>query len=592
MQSLWTIKRIKGNLDALSKRTGIDPLFVKILVNRGIKKEEDILKFFKGGLEDLYEPYLMKDMEEGIFIIREAIENKKYIAIYGDYDVDGVSSTVILYKGLKRCGAKVNYHVPDREEEGYGMSIARIKKLKEEGIEVILTCDNGISALEEVEYAKKLGMEVVVTDHHQPPFNTLENGEREYVLPKANAIINPNRQDCEYPVKSLCGAAIAYKFIQALYRIFNINNNETYELLQYAAIATVCDVVDLVGENRIIVREGLKFINNTNSLGLKSLLEVLGLQNKEVKSYHIGFQIGPCINATGRLETASLSIELFLTEEEARAKELANTLYELNKKRQEMTNENVEAIIKDLSFNHEKLERVLVIYRKEVHESIAGIVAGRVKEHFNLPTIVLTEGREMPKGSARSIEGYNIFEELLKCEELIYKFGGHPMAAGMSVKEENIDKLRNALNLNCTLSEEDIMPKIKLDHTLPKNFNTPKFMRYLELLEPYGKGNSRPLFGAKDIEVLGITIMGKNKNVLRLKLKIEESILSAVMFIKVDEFIETIKDIYGDDTLNLILKGEACTNIYMDFVFSLDINEYLGKKTVQPIIKDFRIKDK
>ncbi|MFX0548832.1 single-stranded-DNA-specific exonuclease RecJ [Hathewaya histolytica] len=588
MQSIWTIKKINGDLTPLVKRTGIDPLFIKILINRGIKDEKDILKFFKGDLDSLYEPYLMKDMEKGISIIKNAIERDRYIAVYGDYDVDGVSSTVILYKGLKRCGAKVKYHVPDREDEGYGMSIERIKKLKEEGVEVIITCDNGISALEEVKYAVGLGMEVVVTDHHQPPFNQLENGEKEYVLPNAHAVINPNRRDCEYPFKLLCGAAISYKFIQALYRLFNINNNETYELLQYAAIASVCDVVDLIDENRIIVKEGLKLINKTESIGLKALLKSIGILDKEVKAYNIGFQIGPCINATGRLETAALAIELFLCEDEKKAESLANNLYELNKKRKDMTSENVEAIIKELNLKTDSTDKVIVIYRKEVHESIAGIVAGRVKEHFNLPTIVLTDGKEMPKGSARSIEEYNMFEELFKCKDLLHKFGGHPMAAGLSIEEENIDKLRETLNANCSLEENDIMPKVKLDSTLPRNFNNSKFMAYLEILEPYGKGNSKPLFGEKNIEVLKLNLIGKNKNVLKMNLKVGYDILSAIMFNNIDSFMESIRRNYGEDILQSLLNQEV-RGVYMDFVFYLDINNFLGKKSVQLIIKDFRI---
>lgn len=589
MERLWILKRIKGDLRALVKNTGIEELFIKILINRNIKEQKDIIKFFKGNLDDLYEPYMMKDMENGVAIIKNAIHEQKNIVIYGDYDVDGVSSTVILYKGLKRCGAKVSYYVPNREEEGYGMCISGIQKLKEEGAQVILTCDNGISALEEVKYAVNEGMEVVVTDHHQLSFKTLENGDKKYILPEAHAIINPHREDCEYPFKKLCGAGIAYKFVQALYRLFNINNRETYELLQYASIATICDVVDLVDENRIIVKEGLKLVNETNNLGLKCLLKELNLDEKEIKGYNVGFNIGPCINATGRLKTADLSIELLLSEDEEKAKKLANTLYELNKTRQEMTMKNVEEIIEELNKKKDNLGKVLVIYKENVHESIAGIVAGRIKDHFNLPTIVLTKGKEIPKGSARSIEGYNMFEELLKCKDLIYKFGGHPMAAGLSIEECNIDKLRHQLNENCTLSKEELMPKIKLENVLPENYSSNNFRNYLEMLEPYGKGNPKPLFGAKNIKVIKGSILGKNKNVLKLNLNINNNIVKAIMFSELmEEFIENLKEVYGELYVEQIL-SEGVQNLYMDFVFSLDINEYMGRKSVELRVQDFRI---
>lgn len=588
MENQWVLKQVKGDLNNLSRKTKVDELFLKILINRDIKEEKDIIKFFNGDLNDLYEPYLMKDMEKAIRIIQESIDEGKNIVVYGDYDVDGVSSTVILYKGLKRCGANVTYYVPNREEEGYGMCISGIEKLKNQGAEVILTCDNGISAMAEVKYAVDQGIDVIVTDHHQPSYNILENGEKVEVLPPALAVINPHRKGCEYPFKLLCGAAISYKFIQALYRVFNVNNKETLELLQYAAIATVCDVVDLVDENRIIVKEGLKIINNTKSIGLSALLKELNLLDKEIKCYNVGFNIGPCINATGRLETADISIELFLCDDKEKAKELANKLFILNKLRQEMTQESVDDIINRLSENKE-LDRVLLIYKEDVHESIAGIVAGRVKEHFNLPTFVITKGKDMPKGSGRSIENYNMFEELLKCKELMEKFGGHPMAAGLSLKEENIDKLRMKLNENTTLTEKDITPIIKIDNVLPESYDSSAFMNCIEQLEPFGKGNPKPLFGAKKVQILCANIMGKNSNVLKLKIKIKNKITNAIIFSNgIEKFKEVIGNAYGNQVLQKLFLEET-PNVYMDFIFSTDINDFMNRRTLQLKVKDFRV---
>lgn len=588
MENRWILKQVKGDLSKLSKKTKIEEFFLKVLINRDIKEEKDIIKFFNGKLDDLYEPYLMRDMEKAIRIIQESIDEGKNIVVYGDYDVDGVSSTVILYKGLKRCGANVTYYVPNREEEGYGMCISGIEKLKKQGAEVILTCDNGISAIDEVKYAIDQGMDVIVTDHHQPSYRILENGEKEEILPPALAIINPHREECDYPFKLLCGAAIAYKFIQALYRVFNVNNNETLELLQYAAIATVCDVVDLIDENRIIVKEGLKVINNTKSVGLLALLKELNLLDKEIKCYNVGFNIGPCINATGRLETADISIELFLCDDKEKAKEIANKLFVLNKLRQEMTQESVDGIINKLSQN-EKLDRVLLIYKEDVHESIAGIVAGRVKEHFNLPTFVITKGKEMPKGSGRSIENYNMFEELLKCKEFMEKFGGHPMAAGLSLKEENIDKLRLRLNENTTLTEEDITPIIKIDNILPENYDSNTFMHYIEQLEPFGKGNPKPLFGAKKVQILCANIMGKNSNVLKLKINLKNKITNTIIFSNnIEKFKEMINYAYGNEVLEKLFL-EGTDEVYMDFIFSADINEFMHRKSLQLKVKDFRL---
>lgn len=434
MEERWLLRRNNENIKEMIKSTGLNEIILSILFNRGINEENKIKKFMRASLDDLYDPFLMKDMDKATDIIKNAIINNKNIVIYGDYDVDGVTSTVILYKALKRCGALVNYYIPNREYEGYGINSERLSILKKEGAEIILTCDNGISAIEQIKYGKSLGLDIIITDHHEIPFIENKEGIKEYVVPEADAVINPKQEDCKYPFKLLCGASIAYKFSIALFSKMGISLEYTKEFIILAGIATICDVVDLVDENRIIAKNALKLIQSSNNIGLNALIEVLNLKDKKISASTIGFQIGPCINATGRLESAELSVELLLCKDKQKAQNLAIKLSELNKTRQYMTTKNVEDIIKKIENSDLKNDKVLVVYEESVHESIAGIVAGKVKEKFNVPTIILTKGREIPKGSGRSIEKYNLFEELLKCKELLDKFGGHPMAAGLSIK--------------------------------------------------------------------------------------------------------------------------------------------------------------
>ncbi|MBO3442865.1 single-stranded-DNA-specific exonuclease RecJ [Clostridium botulinum] len=584
MISQWRLKVTKCDTKLLAKKCNISDITAKVLANRNIQSEEEAKKFLRASLEDLYSPFLMKDMQQGIDIILDAIDEGKKIVVYGDYDADGVTSTAILYKGLLELHANVEYYIPDREAEGYGMCSNRIKILKEQGTDIILTCDNGISAVEEVKLAKNLGMKVIITDHHELPFKD-EHGKREYILPNADAIINPKRNDCEYPFKMLCGAGIAFKFIQALYTNVGIEDKEAYKFIELAGIGTICDVVDLVEENRIIAKNSLKMISNTTNLGLKSLIDVLGINNKEVKSYNIGFMIGPCINATGRLDTAALSVELLITNDEERAKELANILNNLNKTRQEMTMRNVEEIIDVVENSSFKEDKVLVIYKEDIHESIAGIVAGKIREKFNVPTIILTKGKEMPKGSGRSIEEYNLFEELLKCKDLLDKFGGHPMAAGLSIKEENINELRQRLNENCKLTDNDIIPKIKIDKRIPLNIVNDELISEIEVLEPFGKGNSSPLFAEKNVKVSQVRVLGKNQNTLKLTCIInDKEKIEAISFNKVNEFKEMIKSKIAFEKILV-----NCSDLKLDLIFYPIINEFNGNKTVQLRIKYFRL---
>jgi single-stranded-DNA-specific exonuclease len=592
LKEKWLIRKTSAPIAELAREAGLNDTIVTILANRGVKEVPDIKSFIRASLKDLHDPLLMKDMDKGTNIIKQAIIEDKNIVIYGDYDVDGVTSTVVLYKALTLCGARVRYYIPDREYEGYGINSERIRTLKEEGTEVILTCDNGISAIDQIKVAKSLGLTVVITDHHEVPFVEDEEGNREYVLPEADAVINPKQKSCSYPFKLLCGAGIAYKFAAALFKKLDIDSSFLNELIEFAGIGTICDVVDLIGENRIIAKNALDILKNTKNLGLETLMEVLSIKDKKIGAGTIGFQIGPCINATGRLETAALSVELLLCESKERARELAILLSDLNKKRQYMTTKNVEDIIEMIENSDLINDKVLVVFKEDVHESIAGIVAGKVKERFNVPTIVLTGGKEMPKGSGRSIEEYNLFEELLKCKELIEKFGGHPMAAGLSIRKENIDSLRERLNKNCCLNDEDILPKLRIDRRIPLKSVSEELINQLEILEPFGKGNETPVFAEKNVFVDKFYILGKEANVLKFNLVLDENgrKLDGISYGKLADFKELLNEYYGADYLSMLnTYNYSKEKIRLDIIFYPYMNHYNGIDSVQLRISSFRL---
>ena len=589
MKEKWMVINKKEDFIKLTNEYEINPLIARLLANRGIVNKKEASLFLKGTVNDLNDASLMKDMKKAVSIIKGSIEEKKKIVIYGDYDCDGVCSTTILYRTLKKLGANFDYYIPNREDEGYGMNSDRIRKLKSEGAEVILTCDNGISAMEQVEVAKELGLTVIITDHHDIPYIEKE-GNRINVVPNSDCVINPKQGNCEYPFKELCGAGVALKFSMELVNAMGRSFSEFYDLFQYAAIATICDVVELLGENRIIVKEGLKLINNTSSIGLKALIKATGLEGKEISEYHFGFVLGPCINATGRLETADLSVELLITEDEKYAEELAKKLYDLNVERQELTFDSVESVISKVEEERANGEKVILVYDEGIHESIAGIVAGRVRERFNLPAIVMTKGKDMPKGSARSIEGYNMFEELNKCKEYIEKFGGHPMAAGLSVKEENISLLRKALNSKCTLSDEDIIPVIKIDSPLEIKYLDESLVEEIESLRPFGKGNGSPLFAVKNIKVSRVFFIGKEKNFMKFRFVIPGTFgyVEGLNFDKYEDFKNMFTDKYGEEKfLKLVDSGYADFN--MDIIYYPTINEFNGKRNIQLNVKNFRL---
>lgn len=579
----------KTEFEKLNSEIKLNPLISRLLVNRDINSREEAENFLKGNIKNLLDGNLMKGMKQGVEIIKEAIETQKKIVIYGDYDCDGVCSTTILYRTFKSLNADFKYYIPDREEEGYGVNGNRIRKLKEQGAEVIITCDNGISAFEQTKFAKELGLTMVITDHHDIPY--VEEGDKKiFHVPEADVVINPKQKDCSYPFKELCGAGIALKFSLCLLESMGKDIHEYKELLQYVAMATVCDVVELKGENRIILKEGLKIINATENIGLKSLIKETGLEGKEIGEYHFGFVLGSTINATGRLETANLSVELLITEDEKEAEQLAKKLFELNKIRQELTSESVERVIEDIAREYNKDEKVILVYDEEIHESIAGIVAGRVRERFNLPTIVMTRGKDMPKGSARSIEGYNMFEELNKCKDLIEKFGGHPMAAGLSVKEENLPLLKNKLNEKCRLTDYDIIPIIKIDSPLPLERIDEELINNIEDLRPFGKGNSSPLFAVKNLNVTRVFLMGKEKNFLKFRFLMDDRNLTidGVNFDKYEEFKEEFIECFGEERF-LKLLDDGYADFRMDIIYYPGINEYMGRKSIQLNIKHMRI---
>ena len=581
------VRNIRFDTDKFAQAMGISNIVAKLLVNRGIYNLDNAKSFLNSSINDLYEPGNMLGMTGAVELMKNSIKSGEKILIVGDYDVDGVISTYVLYRAISNCGGNVSFHIPDRIKEGYGINESIIRKASEGNIDIIITCDNGIAAIEQVKLAKELGIKVIITDHHDVPFVD-EDDKRVYVVPEADYVINPKQENCKYEFDKICGAGVAYKFIQCLYREFNISKEELYDLLQYVAIATVCDVVDLVSENRIIVKEGLKRINNTSNIGLKALFKETGLEGNAITVYSLGFIIGPCVNASGRLEQAEWALKLLLTKDEGLASELAKKLNDLNKERQELTQAGLEEAIRIIEENDMTKDKVLVIYLEDVHESIAGIIAGRIRERYNLPTIILTKAHEVAKGSGRSIEEYNMFEELLKCKELLGNFGGHPMAAGMSIPIENINTFRKKLNEVTTLTNEDIIPKVSIDMGLTLNNINCELIEEISLLEPYGKGNSKPSFGMKKLKVVEAKVLGKNKNVLKLKLSDGRLYIEGIYFGDIEGFENAIKDELGESEYNKVFNGLQ-NNLYLDLICIPEVNEFNGNKKVQLVISNYRI---
>ena len=567
----WFVSAKKADFTEIGKKFNITPMTARIIRNRDVVGEEQIRRYLYGTAADLYSPWLLHGMNEGICLLQQAVSERKKVRVIGDYDIDGVCATYILLTGLKKVGANVDTVIPDRIKDGYGINEQLIDQAKADGVELIVTCDNGISALSQIAYAKELGMKVIVTDHHEVPFEETEDGRMEK-LPPADVIINPKQSECSYPWKGLCGGAVTWKLIAALYETYQIPAEEAYKLLEFAAIATVGDIMELQDENRILVKEGLKRIHHTKNTGLKSLIEVNGLERDAINAYHIGFVLGPCINAGGRLDTAKRALELFASEEKESADRLAGDLKALNDSRKELTKEGVEEAIRQVKETGRRSEKVLVVYLPDCHESIAGIIAGKVKEHFYRPTIVLTDAEDGIKGSGRSIPGYNMFEELCKVGELFTKFGGHPMAAGMSLPKENLEKLRRELNKNCTLTKEDMIEKVSIDIAMPIQYISEEFINELKVLEPFGNGNGKPLFAERDFLVLQSQVLGKNKNTVKIYgTNAAGCHMEGLYFGNPEEFLKLLEQ---KNTISI--------------TYYPAINEFRGKRTLQIMIQDFQ----
>ena len=590
----WMVHSKKADFDGFAKALGVSPIVARIMRNKDLESIDAQRQFLDNSLENLYSPSLMKDMDKAIDIIRLKIEEGKHIRVIGDYDIDGICSTYILVKGLQGVGALVSYDIPDRIVDGYGINENLIKKAYDEGVDTIVTCDNGIAAIEQIKYAKELGMTVIVTDHHEVPYVKDEvTGEITYKRVQGDAVVNPKQPDCLYPFKVLCGGAIAYKVIECLYEKLGVECRieKTQYFIEYAAIATIGDVVDLVGENRIIAANGLKRLQTTSNIGLDKLMDMCGIKRERLSSYHIGFVVGPCLNATGRLESAKKGIELLMCENFNEAERLASELIELNSVRKSMTEEGVKEAIAMCESMEDS--NVLVVYLPNIHESIAGIIAGRVREHFNKPVFVVTNSADeieesLIKGSGRSIPGYNMFEALIECDEHLLKYGGHEMATGLSLNKEKINDFARALNEKCKLTEEDFVRKVWIDVPMPLAYATEELINQLSLLEPFGKGNEKPVFATKNVRIKSLRVMGVNQNMCKLSVSDDSGkTVDALVFASIyPAFMEFLQEKFGEEQIRKA-KMSIENDIVLSIIYYPDINEYNGRRTVQIIVNNY-----
>ena len=571
----WFVAMKKADFNGIAEKYQISPIIARLMRNRDVIGDEAIDFYLNGTVEDLYDGLLMKDMDRAVDILKEKIEEGKKIRVIGDYDIDGVNATYILQQGLAGLGADVDTDIPDRIKDGYGLNQMLIDRALEDDVDTIITCDNGIAAMNEIAYGKENGMTIVVTDHHEVPYLE-ENGEKRYLLPPADAVVDPHRADCGYPFKGLCGAAVAYKLVEVLYRVSGKSDQEVEHLqeslMENVAIATIGDVMDLVGENRVFVKKGLELLKTTKNEGLHALMQCTGVDTANLNTYHIGFVIGPCINAGGRLDTAKRALELLNASNRREAVTLAADLKELNDSRKEMTEEGVEEAVRQIESSSWKDDQVLVVYLPECHESIAGIIAGRIKERYYRPTFVLTRGETGVKGSGRSIEAYDMFAEMNRCRELFTKFGGHKLAAGLSLDEENVEVFRKRINELADLTEEDLQMKVSIDMRLPFPYINEELIHELKILEPFGKGNGKPLFAESKLRVIQPRIFGKNRNVLKCRLEDQQgNQMEAVYFGEVEDCLQQME------------KKQI-----MSFTYYPSINEYMGRRTIQLTIVNYQ----
>lgn len=590
MREKWILQTKKADFNQIGKKFNISPVLARIMVNRDVTKEEDIRRYLYGTLSDLHNPHLMKDLDEAVERISAEAEQKKIIAIATDYDNDGLLSAYTLKKAIETVGGIAEVFAPDRVTEGYGLNNRIVDDVCDIGAKLLVTCDNGIAAINAVDYAKEKGLDVIVTDHHEVQFEEKEDG-RTFILPKADYIVNPKQADCSYPFKGLCGAGVVFKIIQVLYEKYSIEIEKLENLLQYTAIATVADVMDLVDENRIIVKRGLALIKDTDNPGLKALIEVNQLDKNRISAYHIGFVIGPCFNAAGRLETVKKAFDLLETKTNTEAMERAISLKALNDSRKDMTLRGVEQAVKQIEESEVINDKVLLVKLENTHESLAGIIAGRIREIYHKPIIVFTDTEDGIKGSGRSIEAYNMFEELLKCRELLSRFGGHPMAAGLSLPLENLEPLRKQLNTNTTLTEADFIPIVKIDVPMPIGYISEKFVEELEYLEPFGKANPKPVFAEQHFSIMSGKIIGKNQNVWKGRIRNHAGdVIEAVYFGDVEQFMDFLKEEYGLEEVEKMMQGRS-NNIDIAFTYYPSVNEFRGDITLQVVIQNYcRIK--
>lgn len=564
----WFVTAKKADFDEIAKKHNISPIIARILRNRDIISDEEISLFLHGTIANLYNPYEMKDMDLAVNLMEQAIKMHRRIRIIGDYDIDGICATYILLEGLTKCGAVVDAKLPDRIKDGYGISDSMICSAYEDEIEVILTCDNGIAAIEQIAHAKELGMTVIIMDHHEILYNLAEDGSgtKQYILPSGDAVINPHRADCNYPFPGVCGAVVAYKVIQALWEALMPQEDVVEAFLSFAAFATIGDVMELRDENRIIVKYGMEKIKKSKNIGMRALISSACIDKEKLSPYHIGFILGPCINATGRLDTAERALSLFISKNEKEASKIALELKELNESRKDMTQHFLEQAVKEL----EKCEdKVLVLYLAECHESLAGIIAGRIKERYYKPTFILTKGEKGVKGSGRSIEAYHMYDEMTKCKDLFSKYGGHKMAAGLSMPEENIEKFRIRLNQNTDLKDEDMIEKVRIDIPLPIGYANEALISEIELLAPFGMGNSRPLFAEKELLIRSMQIIGKNHNVVKMSLQNKDGVVREAIW-------------FGDSKTFLKKTGDMIAITYYP-----TLNVYMGNSSVQLTIQHY-----
>ena len=571
----WFVTMKKADFNGIAEKYQISPIIARLMRNRDVIGDEAIDFYLNGTVEDLYDGLLMKDMDRAVDILKEKIEEGKKIRVIGDYDIDGVNATYILQQGLAGFGADVDTDIPDRIKDGYGLNQMLIDRALEDDVDTIVTCDNGIAAMSEIAYGKENGMTIVVTDHHEVPYLE-ENGKKKYLLPPADAVVDPHRADCEYPFKGLCGAAVAYKLVEVLYRVSGKSEQEVEHLqdnlMENVAIATIGDVMDLVGENRVFVKKGLELLKTTKNEGLHALMQCTGVDTANLNTYHIGFVLGPCINAGGRLDTAKRALELLNASNRREAVTLAADLKELNDSRKEMTEEGVEEAVRQIESSSWKDDQVLVVYLPKCHESIAGIIAGRIKERYYRPTFVLTRGETGVKGSGRSIEAYDMFAEMSRCRELFTKFGGHKLAAGLSLEEENVEVFRKRINELADLTEDDLQMKVSIDMRLPFPYINEELIHELKILEPFGKGNGKPLFAESKLRVIQPRIFGKNRNVLKCRLEDQQgNQMEAVYFGEVEDCLQQME------------KKQI-----MSFTYYPSINEYMGRRTIQLTIVNYQ----